>query len=492
MPDITEWMPEFKVSAESDRDLMRYFVKTPLLKRVLNEGRWMVIGRKGTGKTALYEYLRQATPTDLGGFHSIALSFKDYPWPLQKLYREAMESEISSYQRSWKYIIITRCLASLIATHQSKEELPTDLAKAKNVLQKLFGNPEPGLLEIIKSKLFRIKSLSLPDLAVDESSWSVGGVEFEDLPAHEELQRLLRSNAFQLLDYFDSTYKRFAVGAKQLIIIDQLDENWLQGEIDEYSKILVNLILCAQEINNSPLYRDKLKVVVFLRADIYETLRFNDKNKVYQDGAIEIKWDYDSLDVMIFERIQKYVPSNANLDLADRSASIFENKTVRHGVTPLKHMLRRSFYRPRDLIVYLNKIREIHKPTTSGRYTSKDLYSAEKNVSSSMYDELMDEWGAQKVDFASYLMTLQNIGVEIFTRQQYAEKYRMIHPSASDAVVNEVLRFLFSNSIIGQKISVNWEYVCTNPHIQLDFDRPFHVNNGLKYRLVLTEKRERK
>jgi hypothetical protein len=222
------------------------------------------------------------------------------------------------------------------------------------------------------------------------------------------------------------------------------------------------------------------------------TLRFNDKNKVYQDGAIEIKWDYDSLDAMITERIQKYSPSDADLDISARSGAIFEKKTVRHGATPLKHMLRRSFYRPRDLIVYLNKIREIHKASATGLYTSKDLYSAEKNVSSSMYDELIDEWAAQNSDFESYLMTLQNIGFEIFTRQQYAEKYRVIHPAAPDATINEVLRFLFANSIVGQKVSVNWEYACTNPHIQIDFELPFHVNNGLKNRLVLTENRERK
>ena len=68
MPDITTWFPEFKVSAESDRELMRYFVKTPLLGRILTEDRWMVIGRKGTGKTAIYEYLRQAVPSDLNGY----------------------------------------------------------------------------------------------------------------------------------------------------------------------------------------------------------------------------------------------------------------------------------------------------------------------------------------------------------------------------------------------------------------------------------------
>ena len=492
MSDITDWLPEFKVSAESDRDLMRYFVKTPLLDRVLRGGRWMVIGRKGTGKTAIYEYLRQATPDELDGFKTIALSFKDYPWPIQHLYRESMESEISSYQRSWRYIIIVKCLASLIGTMSLKSKLSADLKQAKAVLEKLFGKPDPDLLEIVKSKLFRLKSLTLPGAEIDEASLTLGGIEFDDVAQHEELQRQLRSNAFQLLDYFDSVYRRHAHEAKQLIIIDQLDENWLHGEIEEYSKLLVNLILCAQNINHATYYAGSLKVVVFLRADIYETLRFNDKNKVYQDGAVEIKWDYDSLDAMIAERIQKYAPPVANLDFSERSAAIFEGKTVRHGATPLKHMLRRSFYRPRDVIVYLNKIREIHKPVASQLYTSKDLYAAEKTVSSSMYDELIDEWAAQNPDFESYLMAIQNIGYEIFTRDQFVEKYRSIKSDASEGEINEILRFLFANSIIGQKVSVNWEYVCTNPHIQIDFQLSFHVNNGLKYRLVLTENREKR
>lgn len=489
--DITAWFPEFKVSAESDLDLMQYFIRTPLLDRVLNQGRWMVIGRKGTGKTAVYEYLRQAPPNQIGNYSTIALSFRDYPWPIQRLFRETMEAEISSYQRSWRYLIFTRCLAALIATTEQSKKLPTELARAKKLLVSLYGSPNPTVLEIIKSKLFRFQSVSLPSIEVDEASASLGGLEFEDVSADEELRRRLRANAFQLLEYFERTYRAHVNGTRQLVVIDQLDENWLHGEVDEYSKILVNLILCAQSLNHDTSMRS-LKVVIFLRADIYETLRFNDKNKVFQDGAVEIKWDHASLDSMVTERIQRYAPSQIALDLSEGTGAIFQSKTVRHGATPLKHMLRRSFYRPRDVIVYLNKIREAHAPSSNSLYASRDLYFAERTVSSSMYDELIDEWSAQKPEFEAYLLTLQNIGYEIFTRDQYADKFRHLKPTATNAEINDILRFLFSNSIIGQKVSVNWEYVCTNPNIQIDFQIPFHVNNGLKFRLVLTENRERR
>lgn len=487
MVDIVDWMPEFKVSAESDRDLMRYFVKTPLIKRVVGGERWMIIGRKGTGKTALFEYLKQAKSSEIDGYATIALNFKDYPWPIQKLYREAMESEISSYQRSWRYVIIIKALAKLIEIRG--DNLNKELTGAKKLIASLYGSPTPGLIEIVKSKALGLKSFSLPE--IEAAGLSLGGIEFEEIAQHEDLKRTLRANAFQLLEHFERILKANLGQDKLMVVLDQLDENWLEGEIDEYSKILVNLIICAHGINNQDVYLDKLRIVIFLRADIYETLRFNDKNKIYQDGAVEIKWDYDALDTMITERIEKYQPDTVVLDLSQMSASIFEKKTVRHGVTPLKHMLRRSFYRPRDVIVYLNKIRAIHKISSSGLYASKDLYAAERTVSSSMYDELIDEWGNQKPDFEMYLMVLQNIGTEVFVREQYTVGIRNIRPEISDGEINEILLFLFNNSIIGQKLSVNWEYVCTNPHLQINYSKPFHVNNGLKYRLVLKESRER-
>ena len=488
--DIVDWMPEFKVSAESDTDLMRYFVKTPLINRIVKDGRWMVIGRKGTGKTAVYEYLRHAPPADIRGYTTIPLNFKDYPWPIQKLYKETMGSEISAYQQSWRYIMTIKALAEVI--RQNEPKLNKELAAAKKVIASLYGDPNPSVIEILKSKIFGIKKLDLPGADLDDFSATLGGFEFEDVAQHEELKRNLRANAFQLLQYFEGVYLKNKASGKLLIVIDQLDEAWLEGEIEEYSKILVNLIVCAQGINNDSSYSGFLRIVVFLRADIYETLRFNDKNKVYQDSAVEIKWDYDELDAMITERIERHCPSAVALDLAEKSASIFENKTVRHGVTPLKHMLRRSFYRPRDVIVYLNKMREVHKKVVSGLYTSKDLYTAEKNVSSSMYDELIDEWANQKPDFESYLMIIQNIGTEVFSSTQFSDVYKKNRPDASASEINEVLRFLFANSIIGQKISLNWEYVCVNAHMQVDFAKDFHVNNGLKSRLVLTETRARK
>jgi hypothetical protein len=362
------------------------------------------------------------------------------------------------------------------------------LQAAKKIINFIYGSPFPSLMEVIKSKLFRINSLSLPNLAAADINMSAGEISFDDVSADSQLKSKLKTNAFVLLQYLETILLQNIGETQILVALDQLDENWLQNEIEEYSKILINLINVCQHINNAERFKN-LKIILFLRLDIYETLRFNDKNKIFQDSAVEIRWDNDSLNEMFFERVKKYKPAELQLDMNLKSNAIFEAKFVRHGATPFKHILRRSFYRPRDIVVYMNKIREAHKGTKSGLYSSKDLYNAEKDVSKSLYSELIDEWSNQKPDLDTILSVLQNIGTQTFKYEDFVEKYSNSNSDCDKADINDALLFLFLNSVIGQKITANWEYFCTNPYMQIDNAKQFHVNSGLKDRLMLTESR---
>jgi hypothetical protein len=489
--DIKEWMPEFKVSAESDPDLIKYFLKTEYVNSLLNTSKWLLLGRKGTGKTAIYEYFKNTPKSELNSYEVITLNFKDYPWPIHKLYKETMEGEMTAYFKSWHYIIIVQSIARIIKLKEdSGIKLSEDLSKAHKYLNQIYGNPNPGIIEIIKSKIVRIDKLSLPSLAGPaDLSISGGEVSFEEVSGSSALKEKLRTNAYTLLSYFERVLLKEITSEKILIVIDQLDENWLSGEITEYSKILTNLIQVCQYINNGSKFLDKIKIIILLRTDIYETLRFNDKTKVYQDSAIEVRWDANSLGEMFFERIKKYKKDEVVLDYSLKTDSLFDVKTVRHGATPFKHILRRSFYRPRDIIVFMNKIRQVHSAERSTLYTSSDLYDAERDYSQNIYGELLDEWSNQKPEIEKFLVILQNIGIQSFNYEEYKEKYEGQFENAERASINESLLFLFQNSIVGQKPNANWEYYCTNPYMQIDYTKDFHVNNGLKTRLNLTESR---
>jgi len=314
-------------------------------------------------------------------------------------------------------------------------------------------------------------------------------VSFEDIAENKQLQSKLRSNAFTLLGYFEKIFKDNCTGHKILIALDQLDENWLEGEIEEYSKVLINLVNVCRNIALDSGLSKNLKVVPFLRTDIYHSLKFNDKNKLFQDSAVIISWDSDSLDDMYFERIKKYAPDNLEIIETDKSANLFGFTFARQGTPVFKYITRRSFFRPRDVIVYFNKIRDCHVENTSGLYTSAELYDADREASASVYNELIDEWSNQFPKVGALLTVLQTIQVETFSYSDFSDKYDSEFPSASDGEKREHLAFLFDNSIIGQKKQGRWEYISSTPNLKMNIEKDFRTHHALKYRLHLIESR---
>tara|TARA_B110000211_G_C14066833_1_gene548059 strand:+ start:966 stop:2450 length:1485 start_codon:yes stop_codon:yes gene_type:complete len=488
--DIKEWFPEFQVSAESDVDLQNYFFKLPEIQEITNSRSWLLLGRKGMGKTAIYEYLKKAKTEELNGYNTICINFSDYPWPAHQLYKESLAGELSAYQKSWRYLFFVKALSKLVEIKElNGEGLNKELKWAKNYIEKIYGNPDPSLTEVIFSKICRLSSIGGPGIEVDDFSLDVGEVSFEDIAGDKQLQSKLRSNAFTLLGYFEKIFKDNCGQHKILIALDQLDENWLEGEIEEYSKVLINLVNVCRNIALDSDLSKAIKVVPFLRTDIYHSLKFNDKNKLFQDSAIVIAWDSDSLDDMYFERIKKYAPDRIELDEDKKSGNLFEFTFARQGTPAFKYVTRRSFFRPRDVIVYFNKIRDCHTPNTSGKYTSTELYAADREASASVYNELIDEWSNQFQDIEKLLTVLQTIQVETFTYSDFQDKHKNEFSSSSDGQKREHLEFLFNNSIIGQKKQGRWEYVSSTPNLKMNVEKDFRTHHALKIRLHLLESR---
>ncbi|AGN87677.1 hypothetical protein [Enterobacter sp. R4-368] len=490
--DVKQWLPEFQVSAESDTHLQSYFLQRPEVDKIINGTSWLVLGRKGVGKTAIYEYLKNSQPTKLNNYNTICINFNDYPWPAHNLYKESLAGELSAYQKSWKYLFYIKALAKLIEIKQTKNEpLNKELKWALKYLNEVYGNPDPTLTEVIISKIIRISKIKGPGVDTDEIDLDMGEISFEDIPENAQLKQKLRSNAFSLLSYFETIFQNNSGQHKIIIALDQLDENWLSGEIEEYSKVLINLLNVCRNISQDFKVNKNLKIITFLRSDIYNSLKFNDKNKLLQDRSVTISWDNDSLDEMFYERIKKYAPKNFDLgeSSGQKTSCLFEAKFVRQGTPVFKYVTRRSFFRPRDVIVYLNKVRENHRTNSSGLYTTPELYDADHDASASVYNELIDEWSNQFPEIDDLLSVLQLIQVESFTYDDFVNKHSSIFSCNSPSKAQEHLYFLFNNSIIGQKKQGRWEYVCSTPELKLNIEREFRTHHALKYRLQLLESR---
>ena len=75
------------------------------------------------------------------------------------------------------------------------------------------------------------------------------------------------------------------------ICFDQLDLGFDPNSV-EYKNRLIGLLLGARDINIAARqYGKRFFVAVFLRDDIYDTLHFEDKNKLTENFLSLIEWD---------------------------------------------------------------------------------------------------------------------------------------------------------------------------------------------------------
>jgi ABC-type multidrug transport system fused ATPase/permease subunit len=74
------------IAAEEEAgNLQRYFIETEEYKKVKSDAhKILVIGRKGSGKSAIYLALRDYLPTKEKAVVVEALSLQDYPWKIHK------------------------------------------------------------------------------------------------------------------------------------------------------------------------------------------------------------------------------------------------------------------------------------------------------------------------------------------------------------------------------------------------------------------------
>lgn len=70
MPEILDWIEFGKISAERDELLSKYFYDAGVLKSVLSSNvSFLILGRKGAGKTAVFRYFSENTDKFIDKMH---------------------------------------------------------------------------------------------------------------------------------------------------------------------------------------------------------------------------------------------------------------------------------------------------------------------------------------------------------------------------------------------------------------------------------------
>ncbi|MBD9514239.1 P-loop ATPase, Sll1717 family [Pseudomonas sp. PDM22] len=500
---VLNWLSKVgEVAAENDLNLHHYFYDAGISREIVVSDRmYLMLGRKGAGKTAVYKHLTDPN-CDLFTKSSdivIPLSLSSYSWNAHALLANREKAAGFEQKDSWRFILSVEVIKAF--SEKLKEEgapASKPIKKAQNILEKLFSEPTPSWFSILGEKLYSLAHIKLPSLESDDLQISANGgeVSFEEIKEDKNLLSSLNKNIDGLTIYLEQLIKTEIKDRRIFLIFDRLDEGWVDASANSCKEIISGLIHASDDYTQR--FSGKVRPIIFLREDIFSVLDINDKNKHLEDFGKTLTWNQDTLEKLVLRRI-KYYAGLQNIEAPSSLDELFDKTEMRNRNRPKNYILGRTFYRPRDIICFMNRLlttmrEEAQEESELLNYDTlraEDVYSAEPGYSEWLYKELHDEWRVQRPDLFENIDSLQNIGYSIFNTDSFFDQLKSKNPEITRTNFRENLKFMYDNSIIGFKKGDNkWRFKCHRPTQGFQDEQTYKVHPGLIRHLGLKESSE--
>lgn len=431
-----------------DPNINNYFIDVDFKNSLLNEAKYFVIGRKGTGKSALYNWIERNQSTE--GIMVSNKSFSDFPFEKLLQLSDDNFAKPNQYQSIWKNIILTE-YALLLCMDQSN---PIDeaLRELQDYIKYVFGNDLIDLHKVVTRKSEK-----------SEYGISIKGIsgnceECKEMEYYDKCNNITVVN-----DRLNKVILNYLTRHKTktyIVQFDQLDDNYTRyTDDDTYIQCIVSLFKTIYQLNQS--YRSKninVKTVAYLRSDIYNKFYRHDPESARWDQYIlKLNWSiinrndwFDSnLLKLINARIKHSVPL---IDSQSPFHTIFNKHKLHIKIGPnrngdiFKYIIHRTFKRPRDLIQFCIKIQDECK--SSGVLSNESIKNAEKEYSLWLLGEVENEIAPIIKNTEALYELLRLIGRGVYTVTIFKEKYSKYQNRFKDIDAERMLKLLYEFGII--------------------------------------------
>ena len=362
--------------AKNDYSLERYFVEFPGFNNVLKGRKRFIVGRKGTGKTAILQKIRLQSNTDPTIF-SVDVSLRDFPVNDFRSLGDRSLQDKSKYVAAWKFILLTE-LAGMILKDESIEQTPyTD------ALQDFMTRNFPNGISVTNT-IERLRQ-NENKISLDVSIFS-GNIK--DSKSEEEVAQIHYNRAVKtledILQGIESTSTYYE-------LIDELDEGY-NSDNSNLNSVILALLRASDEVYHS----FKSSCINFipitaLRSDIFDNLEDNDLNKL-DDYVLRLNWTTDEDSAWSLKQIaERRIAATLEKDTSPKKgcdywSQVADNASTEKGLWQYLCIL--TFSRPRDIIKILKYCSE---EVTSQKLTLTDVQRAEERYSDWFYREFRDE-----------------------------------------------------------------------------------------------------
>ncbi|MCJ1776313.1 P-loop ATPase, Sll1717 family [Mammaliicoccus sciuri] len=447
------------------------------IDKLINGHKYLVVGRKGVGKTAILSKIKSITDKEQNS-SSITLNLAEFQYSRFKKLKVGQDITGSNkYKVSWELLLLLKIVKHL---YEKLEVENDNLINIVSTLEDIGINIESTSLEK------DIKFLSKVKLGGEL------GLKLVKLNGNIDLQKTKNEkdyweNVNEINEYLiKSLMNLYFPDKKYFLLLDGLDDI-LRIKIEQ-QEIIKSLIRCIDELNIKFLELPfKVKIILSIREDIMNELTDPDMNKIKRDGALNVDWrsKHEELQELVIKRL-KY--SGITTEEAREFMNTLLPSKVRKK-SAWDYMLDRTLYKPRDILQFFKTCQE-EFPEYS-YLTSGNIKDATKNYSSYyLIQEMKDELSGFIKD--EYIMYIPDVFKSIGDRNFNLHRFKDLLDEAlkpnniSIEEAKKVMNLLYNAGYIGQlitnfdksKTSVNFKY--RNPNSRFDYRNNFIIHTGIK------------
>ncbi|MBN2177289.1 MAG: hypothetical protein JW722_06490 [Demequinaceae bacterium] len=432
---------------ENREEFLRSYVDLDsAAERVVAGRKFLVLGPKGTGKSALAWFLQESEPA---GNH-LALIRDASTLPLAEVTRVQTGQEAGPERTvvAWKFILLTNYLELLLRDQSCSIQQNREVQRVSKLLRDFgFVGDAQGraLLKAAKTTL----EIPIPKLGPTYRTESNPSL-----------------NIFNLIPYLENWVCEALSGIRHVLLLDGLDSIFLNDA--KYDESLSSLVQAAYAVNQKLLQHESTgSVVLLMRNDSFSRIALSlpDSQKMRDDLSLELDWRVLSGRSGTNAPLMQLVNAKAAREAGDSAVDVLgffpdcitvggRNSTKKIPV--FQYLLNLTRHTPRDLLRLFEEIRKVDAsgtfPETNGvlsqdivregvlRYSTKYFVGAIQNEFAGI------SGGPEQARIA--LNALQAMNRMIFNAEQFAKFVSEVadgQPSDPEAL----LRLLFFAGAIG-------------------------------------------
>lgn len=365
--------------AEHDPLLDSAFVQTHEYRLLLdNPAGYVVVGRRGTGKSALFRALRKTVPlrprtrvidivphsSEVRPIHSILRQFSNTTYDALQDFSTAL----------WRYILIMN--------------VATDIAGHRPALMDHLAGEQRALL---------LRHISRWRAEEGDSLQKMFGLATKAIGAATDVGLALGTlNPWMQMRPIGEMIDGMLVAADltYVVLADALDEGFEPGSI---AVAFVNGLVSAG--TDLTLKVPRIRLSSFLRDNIFRSIQRNDANftRNIEGKVLRLHWDEGSLLQLVARRLRAAFgdrQSNRESSPEDGELKVWNQHTSGSisGVGGFRNLLKLTLYRPRDVVTILNASFYRASARESARMSDADVEQSADEISRNRLNDLVKEY----------------------------------------------------------------------------------------------------